>query len=135
MAEGLRCGQRYGHGAGFGCAVHIAQRHATRLHGGHQVSRQGAGACPHRAQTGQIDAGLSSLRGVNAENGRKQAQADGLGARASDRVNLLQGVISGYEDADLGQIATDLAQQKSVLQASYSVFSQLSGLSLVNYLK
>jgi flagellar hook-associated protein 3 FlgL len=84
---------------------------------------------------GQIDAGLSSLRGVNGENGRKQAQAEALGSRASDRANLLQGVISGYEDADLGQIATDLAQQKSVLQASYSVFSQLSGLSLVNFLK
>ena len=84
---------------------------------------------------GQIDTGLTALRGVNAENGRKQAQVEALGTRASDRATLLQGVISGYEDADLGQIATDLAQQKTVLQASYSVFSQLSGLSLVNFLR
>ncbi len=84
---------------------------------------------------GQIDSGLSTLRGVNAENGRKQAQAEALGTRASDRATLLQGVISGDEDADLGQVATDLAQQKTVLQASYSVFSQLSGLSLVNFLR
>jgi flagellar hook-associated protein 3 FlgL len=84
---------------------------------------------------GQIDAGLATLRGVNAENGRKQAQAEALGTRASDRASLLQSVISGYEDADLGQVATDLAQQKTVLQASYSVFSQLSGLSLVNFLR
>jgi flagellar hook-associated protein 3 FlgL len=84
---------------------------------------------------GEIDDGLAMLRGVSAENGRKQAQAEVLGTRASDRASLLQGVISGYEDADLGQIATDLAQQKTVLQASYSVFSQLSGLSLVNFLR
>jgi flagellar hook-associated protein 3 FlgL len=29
----------------------------------------------------------------------------------------------------------DLSQQKTMLQASYSVFSQLSGLSLVDYLR
>lgn len=84
---------------------------------------------------GQIDTGLTNLRAVNAENGRKQAQAETLGTRAADRATLLQGIISGNEDADLGQVAIDLAQQKTVLQASYSVFSQLSGLSLVNYLR
>jgi len=84
---------------------------------------------------GEIDAGLSMLRGVNAENGRKQAQVEALGVRATDRATLLQGLISNDEDADLGQVAIDLAQQKTVLQASYSVFSQLSGLSLVNFLR
>lgn len=84
---------------------------------------------------GQIDTGLSGLRTVNAENGRKQAQAETLGARAADRSTLLQGIIEGNEDADLGQVAIDLAQQKTMLQASYSVFSQLSGLSLTSYLR
>ena len=84
---------------------------------------------------GQIDSGLTDLRTVNAENGRKQAQAETLGTRANDRSTLLQGIISGTEDADLGQVAIDLAQQKTILQASYSVFSQLSGLSLVSYLR
>lgn len=83
----------------------------------------------------QIDTGLTSLRAVNAENGRKQAQAETLGTRAVDRATLLRGIISGNEDADLGQVAIDLAQQKTILQASYSVFSQLSGLSLVSYLR
>jgi len=84
---------------------------------------------------GQIDAGLSGLRAVNAENGRKQAQAETLGTRAADRSMLLQGIISANEDADLGQVAIDLAQQKTILEASYSVFSQLSRLSLVSYLR
>lgn len=84
---------------------------------------------------GQIDTGLASLRAVNAENGRKQAQTETLGVRAEDRATLMRGIISGNEDADLGQVAIDLAQQKTVLQASYSVFAQLSGLSLVSYLR
>ena len=83
----------------------------------------------------QIDTGLTDLRGVNAENGRKQAQVETLGTRATDHAILLQGIIAGNEDADLGQVAIDLAQQKTMLQASYSVFSQLSGLSLASYLR
>jgi flagellar hook-associated protein 3 FlgL len=84
---------------------------------------------------GEIDTGLSSLRAVNAENGRKQAQSETLATRASDRAVLLHGIISDSEDADLGQVAIDLAQQKTMLQASYSVFAQLSGLSLASYLR
>lgn len=84
---------------------------------------------------GQIDTGLAQVRGVNAENGRKQAQAETLGERATERSVLLQGIISGNEDADLGQVAIDLALQTTMLQASYSVFSQLSGLSLTSYLR
>ncbi|WP_404367655.1 flagellin [Sphingomonas sp. MMS24-J45] len=84
---------------------------------------------------GQIDTGLTSLRAVNADNGRKQAQTETLGTRAEDRATLMKNIISGNEDADLGQVAIDLAQQKTVLQASYSVFAQLSGLSLVSYLR
>jgi len=84
---------------------------------------------------GQIDTGLESLRTVNAENGRKQAQTETLSVRAGDRSTLLQGIIQDNEDADLGQVAIDLAQQKTMLQASYSVFAQLSGLSLSSYLR
>jgi len=84
---------------------------------------------------GEIDAGLSGLRAVNAENGRKQAQAETLSVRAADRSVLLHGIIGDSEDADLGQVAIDLAQQKTMLQASYSVFAQLSGLTLASYLR
>lgn len=83
---------------------------------------------------GQIDTGLGSLRAVNADNGRKQNQVDDLTSRGEDRALLLQQVIQDNEDADLGQVAVDLAQQKTVLEASYSVFSQLTSLSLVKYL-
>jgi flagellar hook-associated protein 3 FlgL len=83
----------------------------------------------------QIETGLGSLRAVNAENGRKQAQVETLTTRGEERSLLLKGVIETNEDADLGQVAVDLAQQKTMLQASYSVFAQLSTLSLVSYLR
>jgi flagellar hook-associated protein 3 FlgL len=84
---------------------------------------------------GEFDTGLTSLRSVNAENGRRQVQVETLTTRGAERSLLLQGVIESNEDADLGQLAIDLAQQKTVLQASYSVFAQLSSLSLVSYIR
>ncbi|MBB4098848.1 flagellin [Sphingomonas kyeonggiensis] len=83
----------------------------------------------------QLDTGLGDLRAVNAENGRKQNQVDTLASRGEERGLVLKNVIQENEDADLGQVAIDLAQQKSVLEASYSVFAQLSGLNLTAYLK
>ena len=84
---------------------------------------------------GQIKEGLKSLRAVNSANGRKQAQLEDLHTRSEERIIRLKDIISQNEDADLGQVATDLATQKTVLEASFSVFSQLSGLSLVQYLR
>jgi len=84
---------------------------------------------------GQIDTAMGGVRAINGENGRKQAQLETLGTRADQRSSLYKSIISRNEDADLGQVAIDLAQQKSVLEASYSVFGQVSGLSLVNYLR
>lgn len=84
---------------------------------------------------GQLDVGLTQVRSVNADNGRRQAQVETQATRASERGDILSSLISASEDADLGQIAIDIAQNKSVLQASYSVFSQLAGLNLGAYLK
>lgn len=82
----------------------------------------------------QFDTGLGDLRAVNAENGRKQNQVETLTKRGDERSLLLNGVIETNEDADLGQVAIDIAQQQTVLKASYSVFQQLSQLSLVNFI-
>jgi flagellar hook-associated protein 3 FlgL len=82
-----------------------------------------------------LDDVMTGVRALNAENGHRQAKAETLATRADERANLFKGIISANEDADLGQIAMDLSQQKTMLQASYSVFSQLSSLSLVDYLR
>ncbi|MET1754385.1 flagellin [Novosphingobium sp. RD2P27] len=83
----------------------------------------------------QIESGLIDIRSINAENGRKQAQIETLGTRSEDRAILLKELISRSEDADLAEVGSELKMRQTVLEASYSVFSQLSGLSLVQYLR
>lgn len=82
----------------------------------------------------ELDLGMGDVRSVNAENGRKQKQVDMLQSRAADREILLTEVIGSVEDADLGQVALDISQRQTILEASYSVFSQLSSQSLANFL-
>lgn len=83
----------------------------------------------------QLDGAVAGIRRVNAENGRRLAQTDTLIDRANERALVLKDVISRNEDADLAQVAMDLAMHKTALEASYSVFTQLNELSLLNYLR
>jgi flagellar hook-associated protein 3 FlgL len=99
------------------------------------------GDTPSAAQTaalneavGKINEGLRTLRTANAENGRRQAQVETLGVRADERSLILKQLISKNEDADLAQVASELTQRRTALEASYTVFAQLSSLSLVKYL-
>lgn len=82
----------------------------------------------------EMDQGMADMRNVNAENGRKQAQLETYKTRATDREILLTKVIGSVEDADLAQVAFDISQRQTILEASYSVFAQLSSLSLTRYL-
>lgn len=83
----------------------------------------------------QIQKALAGVRSIDGDNGRKQALVESLGTRAEERSTLLKGVIADAEDADYGQLSTELDQQQSVLKASYSVFSQVSKLSLTDYIR
>lgn len=83
----------------------------------------------------QIEEGLVQVRSINAENGRKQAQIETLETRSEDRAILLKDLISRNEDANLAEVASELTQRRAVLEASYTVFSQLSNLSLVQFLR
>jgi flagellar hook-associated protein 3 FlgL len=83
---------------------------------------------------GQIDAALPEVRTVNAANGERQQQVEALAIRADERGTLLDSMISATEDADYSQLSIDLALQKQLLEASYSVFTQITEMSLTNYL-
>jgi len=82
----------------------------------------------------QITDGLGDVRTANANNGRLQAQIDTVTARGEDRTTMLKTVIGNAEDADLGQVALDITNSQTMLNASYSVFAKISSLSLANYL-
>lgn len=88
-----------------------------------------------KGATDLLGDGLAELGAVQADTGRKRANLEVLSARADERANLLEALVSRHEDADLAGIAVELATRKTQLEASYSVFSQLSGLSLVRYLR
>jgi len=83
----------------------------------------------------QLDDAVTGIRQLNAENGRRLAQTETLVDRANERALVLKDVISRNEDADLAQVAMDLAMHKTTLEASYSVFTQLNELSLLNYMR
>ncbi|EQB18173.1 MAG: flagellin [Novosphingobium lindaniclasticum] len=83
----------------------------------------------------QLDVGLKDVRTVNATNGRNQNKLDNLTDRADDRIDLFKELIGSVEDADLGQVAIDITQRKTILEASYSVFAQLNSMSLASFLK
>ncbi|HEX8484298.1 flagellin [Sphingomonas sp.] len=141
--DGVRAAARVGDGVDVVYGVTANELGSGLLSAFRTLAEAGPyGATPTVAQTdamraaiAQIDTALPQVRAINAENGRKQEQVERLAVRGEDRAVLLKDVISRNEDADWGQISIDLAQQKTVLQASYSVFSQLSGLSLVNFLR
>lgn len=83
----------------------------------------------------QLGAGIHDVQTASANNGRLQQQIDTLQARGEDRTVMLKTVIGDAEDADMGQVATDIINNQTMLQASYSVFSRISGLNLSNFLK
>ncbi|UUR06892.1 flagellin [Sphingomonas glaciei] len=100
------------------------------------------GLTPTPAQTaamsqaiGQINDGMTNLRAIHAENGRRQAQVEGLTTRAAERTLIVERLVSRNEDADLAEVASQLVQRQSTLEASYTVFSRLSKLSLVDYMR
>lgn len=82
----------------------------------------------------QLDRGLVTVREAQAENGRRWAQAETLGTRADDRMLILDRIISDQEDANMAEVASQLTERQSILEASYTVHARLARLSLVNYL-
>lgn len=83
----------------------------------------------------QINDGLKTLRAVHAEIGRRQAQVENLTDRAGERALILQRLVARNEDADMAEVASTLVQRQTTLESSYTVFSRLANLSLVNFIR
>lgn len=83
----------------------------------------------------QFDGALEDVRAANAANGRRQLQAEQVTKRAEERMLVLQDVIGKNEDADLGEVAMELSQQQTRLEASYSVFARVANLNLGDFLR
>lgn len=141
--DGIRATARVGEGTDMTYGIGASDV-GRELYSAFQTLAQAGsiGETPTQAQlaqlskaVGELDQGAATVRAVSADNGRRQAQLDAVTTRGDQRATLFKSVIAENEDADLGQVAIDLAQRKATLEASYTVFSQLAGLSLTNFLK
>lgn len=83
----------------------------------------------------RAETGLAKVAALNAANGRRQVRVDMLEQRSDARSLVLGDLISRHEDADMAELAADIASQRAMLEASYAVFRQVSQLSLVQYLR
>jgi flagellin-like hook-associated protein FlgL len=84
---------------------------------------------------------MTSLNGaVSAINtdigalGDRQDQVSAAGTAASDTGTALKSQLSSVQDADLAQVAVQLSDAQTQLQASYQLISNLSTLSLAKFL-
>jgi flagellar hook-associated protein 3 FlgL len=83
----------------------------------------------------QINQAQLGINGLTAENGANLKRLEDIDDLANRRTETLNQIVSSYEDANIPEVASKISQQKSLLESSYALFSQLSGLSLVNYLR
>lgn len=83
---------------------------------------------------GELDTGMKDLRAANSTNGQNQNRIDTMSDRAEERTTLLTELVGKVEDADLAQVALDISNRQTVLEASYSVYAKLQDMSLVNYI-
>ena len=88
-----------------------------------------------------VQSTVTTLNGaVSAANtdigalGDRQKQITEAQTEFSGTATVLQTQLSNVQDADLAQVATQMAQAQTQLQASYQVISSLSQLSLTKYL-
>jgi flagellar hook-associated protein 3 FlgL len=66
--------------------------------------------------------------------GDRQDQVNGAHTELGDTATTLQSQLSNLQDADLTQVATQLSQAQTQLQASYQVLASLGTLTLARFL-
>jgi flagellar hook-associated protein 3 FlgL len=80
-------------------------------------------------------AAIDELTNYRAEVGAKQVTLATVNVRHQDFTLFVENVISDVEDVDVILAVTQLAQQQTVLEASFITLSRLAGLSLTNFLR
>ncbi len=87
------------------------------------------------AQLKRLDAAGSGVLDTISRNGSLQKQVETTNASHAAQIASLEDMVSKKTDADLAQAITDLQLSQVAVQASAQVISQLSQVSLLNYLR
>ena len=101
----------------------------------------GASASAVAANTQAVNDGLNALTqdlnnvlGVRATTGSRLNELTALQTTGTQLGLQYQQTLSTIQDTDYNQAATNLAQQKLILQAAQQSFAAVSKLSLFNYI-
>jgi flagellar hook-associated protein 3 FlgL len=87
-----------------------------------------------RDGTSALTQGLNAVLGVRATIGSRLNELDSLQATGDQLGLQFKQTLSKLQDTDYNKAATDLAQQKLILQAAQQSFAMVSKLSLFNYM-
>lgn len=81
-----------------------------------------------------LDQGLNTVLGVRATMGSRLRELDALQVTGTDLGLQYKSSLSKVQDTDYAKAISDLTQQQMVLSAAQKSFSQVSKMSLFNYL-
>ncbi len=87
------------------------------------------------AQLSRLDAVRIEVTDAASRNGSLQNRIDSVTAAHVEQMNALDALVSKRTDADMARAVTDLQLSQIAVQASAQVVSQLSQVSLLNYLR
>lgn len=85
-------------------------------------------------EVANLEALVQNLGVIRGENGLNQQTIDTVQVRLENEVVYARNFISDIEDVDAAEAITKLNQANFALEASYNVLSQVSRISLLNFL-
>ena len=86
------------------------------------------------SQLSRFDVARTKITDMAARNGAMQNRVDAILKSQTEQKTSLDELLSTKTDADMAQAITDLQLSQVAIQASAQVISQLSQVSLLNYL-
>lgn len=86
-------------------------------------------------QLARLDAARTGVTEVTSRNGSLQKRVETLNTSHVAQITSLDALVAQKTDADLAQAVTDLQLSQVAVQASAQVISQLSQVSLLNFLR
>jgi flagellar hook-associated protein 3 FlgL len=81
-----------------------------------------------------FDAAIEDLRIVMSSNGMRFGRADELLTEHEEQENFMLSFISDIEDVNMAEAITRLNNDQTALEVSYKLTSELSRLSLLNFI-
>lgn len=81
-----------------------------------------------------VNSGLQGVIGLQATVNANIVNVQAVNTQNQTEQTYLKGLVSTMSSADVVTLSTQVAQDQSVLEATYSTFSRISSLSIVSYL-